>query len=659
MREKPRGAKMSKKTYYITTPIYYSSGSFHLGHCYTTVICDAIARFKRMDGYDVFYLTGTDEHGQKVQQKAEAAGVTPKAYVDKLYNQIVELWKVLDISYDKFIRTTDDYHEATVQKVYEKLLASGDIYKSQYEGWYCTPCESFWTESQLVDGKCPDCGREVRLQHEESYFFRLSKYQDRLIEFYEANPEFISPKSRMNEMINNFIKPGLKDLCISRTTFDWGVKLPFDEKHVAYVWIDALTNYVTALGYLQDDHTLYDKFWPADLHMVGKEIVRFHTIIWPAILMALDLPLPKKVYGHGWLLFGNDKMSKSKGNVVDPFVLCARYGTDVIRYFLLREIPFGSDGNYNNEALLIRTNADLVNDLGNLVSRTTAMITQYFDGAIPAPNAYTELDKELIALCESTLPKVRADIDNLSAPDALADIFKIVQRANKYIDETMPWALNKENNKERLATVMYVLAECIRFAATMLAPFIPTTAERIFEKLGQKTPTNFNNLKKFGDIKAGTKVTKGANLFNRIDVDKELKELDALAEKQDTASNTASKPAKQEQSEQQVEQISIEDFAKVQLRTAKVLSCEKVDKSDKLLVFQLQVGNEVRQVVSGIAQHYSPEYMVGKTVVLVANLKPAKIRGVESNGMILCAADDKNVIFVTPEKDVVSGKVVR
>ncbi|MCH5159604.1 MAG: methionine--tRNA ligase [Clostridiales bacterium] len=643
---------MTKKTYYITTPIYYSSGSFHLGHCYTTVICDAIARFKRMDGFDVFYLTGTDEHGQKVQQKAEAAGVTPKAYVDRLYDQIVELWKVLGISYDKFIRTTDNYHEATVQKVYEKLLASGDIYKSQYEGWYCTPCESFWTESQLVDGKCPDCGREVKLQKEESYFFRLSKYQDRLIKFYEQNPEFISPKSRMNEMINNFIKPGLKDLCISRTTFDWGVKLTFDEKHVAYVWIDALTNYITALGYLQDDHTLYDKFWPADLHMVGKEIVRFHTIIWPAILMALDLPLPKKVYGHGWLLFGNDKMSKSKGNVVDPIVLSNRYGADVIRYFLLREIPFGSDGNYNNEALLTRTNADLVNDLGNLVSRTTAMITQYFDGKVPAPNAYTELDRELITLCEGTLDKVRADIDNLSAPDALTDIFKIVQRANKYIDETMPWTLNKEGNKERLATVMYVLAECIRFAATLLTPFIPTTAATIFEKLGIKAPTNFNNLKKFGQLKVGTKVTKGANLFNRLDVAKELKELDAIAEQE----AKKSKPAKEEPKS---EQISIEDFAKVQLRTAKVLSCEKVEKSDKLLVFKLQVGDEVRQVVSGIAEHYTPEYMVDKTVVLVANLKPAKIRGVESNGMILCAADDKHVIFVTPEKDIDSGKVVR
>ena len=642
---------MNKKPFYITTPIYYSSGSFHLGHCYTTVICDAIARFKRMDGYDVFYLTGTDEHGQKVQQRAEKAGVTPKQFVDRLYEQITALWKKLDISYDKFIRTTDEYHEKTVQKIYEKLLASGDIYKSEYEGLYCTPCEAFWTESQLKDGKCPDCGRPVIKQKEESYFFRLSKYQDRLIKFYQENPEFISPRSRMNEMINNFIKPGLKDLCISRTTFDWGVKLPFDSKHVAYVWVDALSNYITALGYLQDDHSKFDKYWPADLHMVGKEIVRFHTVIWPALLMALGLPLPKKVYGHGWLLFGDDKMSKSKGNVVDPFFLADRYGVDAIRYFLLREIPFGSDGAYTNEALLVRINADLVNDLGNLVSRTTAMITQYFEGRIPAPNAYTELDKELINLCEATLDKVRKDMDGLSAPDALADIFKIVQRANKYIDETTPWTLNKQGNTERLATVMYVLAECIRFAATLLKPFITATSNVIFAKLGVNSPEDFAEITKFGVLQAGTKVDKGANLFNRIDVEKELKALDELAEKQNS-------DAKTEQTSPS-DIIDINDFAKVKLCTAKVLSCEKVAKSDKLLAFKLQVGDEIRQVVSGIAQYYQPEYMVGKTVVLVKNLKPAKIRGVESNGMILCAADGRSVVFVTPEKDIGSGKEVR
>lgn len=642
------------KTYYITTPIYYSSGDFHLGHCYTTIVCDALARFKRMSGFDVFYLTGTDEHGQKVAERAKAANVTPKQFVDKLYAQIIKLWKVLDISYDKFIRTTDDYHEKTVQKIYEILLEKGDIYKSEYEGLYCSPCESFWTESQLVDGKCPDCGREVKPMKEESYFFRLSKYQKRLEEFYAKNPAFISPKSRMNEMINNFIKPGLKDLCVSRTTFDWGVKLPFDTKHVAYVWIDALSNYITALGYLQEEDSLFRKYWPADLHMVGKEIVRFHTIVWPAILMALDLPLPKEVYGHGWLVMGSEKMSKSKGNVVvDPFVLVERYGLDAIRYFLLREIPFGSDGAYSNEALLIRTNADLVNDLGNLVSRTSAMIIKYFDGAVPKPDKYNDLDKEIIALCQETLAKVTKNMDALCVPEALQDVFKIVQRANKYIDENTPWTLAKDN-VPRLRTVLQVLSESLRFSATLLAPFIPSTAQKIYDKfsLGE-LPKSFDCISAFGKSMVGNKVNKGENIFDRLDIPKELKALDEIAQKKAGANKEA-------EAKLPKEQITIDDFAKVELCTAKVLSCEKVAKSDKLLVLQLEVGADTRQVVSGIAQYYTPEELVGKTVVLVKNLKPVVLRGVESHGMILFADNDgKDVIFVTPEKSIESGKTVR
>ena len=657
-----------KQKYYITTPIYYPSGNWHLGHCYTTVICDAIARFKRMDGFDVFFLTGTDEHGVKIEKRAAENNTTPKAFVDNLVDSIKDLWNVLGISFDKFIRTTDDYHVAAVQKIFKQLYDQGDIYKAEYEGMYCTPCESFWTESQLVDGKCPDCGRPVEKAKEESYFFRLSKYQDKLIELYKNNPEFISPKSRMNEMINNFIKPGVQDLCVSRTSFKWGIPVTFDDKHVIYVWIDALTNYITALGYGSNDDSLFKKYWPADIHMVGKEIVRFHTIIWPAILMALGVQMPKQVYGHGWLLIGGDKMSKSKGNVVDPFVLSDRYGVDAVRYFLLREVPFGSDGVYTNEALIARTNADLANDLGNLVSRTTAMITQYFGGVVPNNKAAEDIDRDLISLCESALGKVRADVEKLLIPESLGEIFRLIQRANKYIDETMPWVLAKDpEKKDRLGTVLYNLAETIRISAVLLAPFMPATAQNIFDRLQLgKLPNDFASVKKFGGLKSGGGVTKGDALFPRLDMKKELAELEKLAAEQQKSSadvkksnankNEAAAPTGKESGEK--EEITIDDFAKVQLATAKVVACEKVEKSDKLLKLTLDVGGESRTVVSGIAEHYTADYMVGKTVVIVKNLKPVKLRGILSEGMILCASNGKDVVFVSPEKEIESGSGV-
>ena len=638
-----------KQKYYITTPIYYPSGNWHLGHCYTTVICDAIARFRRMDGYDVFFLTGTDEHGVKIEKRAAENNTTPQAFVDKLVGDIKRLWEKLNISYDKFIRTTDDYHVKAVQKIFKRLYDQGDIYKAEYEGMYCTPCESFWTESQLVDGKCPDCGRPVEKAKEESYFFRLSKYQDRLIELYKNNPSFISPKSRMNEMINNFIKPGLQDLCVSRTSFKWGIPVTFDDKHVIYVWIDALTNYITALGYGGDDDSLFKKYWPADLHMVGKEIVRFHTIIWPALLMALGLELPKEVYGHGWLLIGGDKMSKSKGNVVDPFILSDRYGVDAVRYFLLREVPFGSDGVYTNEALITRTNADLANDLGNLVSRTTAMITQYFGGKVPAPTKAEEIDGELISMSVAALGKVRENVENLLIPESLSEIFRLIQRANKYIDETMPWALAKDpNQRERLATVLYNLAEVIRASAVLISPFMPDTAQKIYDHLCLgKLPSDFESVKTFGGLPVGGDVVKGEALFPRRDVKKELAELEKLAESAD-----------KKEEKKDGEYITIDDFSKVKLAAAKVLTCEKVEGSDKLLKMTLDAGGETRVVVSGIARHYSPEYMVGKTVVIVKNLKPAKLKGITSEGMILCASDGKDVVFVSPEKEVAPGSEV-
>jgi len=522
---------MAKKPFYITTPLYYSSGKLHLGHCYTSVTCDSIARMKRKDGYDVFFLTGTDEHGQNIAKRAEEKGLTPKAFVDGLYHDITDLWQLMKVSYDKFIRTTDDYHEEAVKKIFTKLYEKGDIYKAEYEGWYCSPCESFWTESQLEDGKCPDCHREVSRAKEESYFFRLSKYADKLLELYESNPEFLQPKSRVNEMVNNFIKPGLQDLAVSRTSVTWGVPVPFDQRHSIYVWIDALANYITALGYGNDDQTLFEKYWPADVHMMAKEIVRFHSIIWPALLMALDIPVPKHVYGHGWLLFGGDKMSKSKGNVVDPYFLVGRYGLDAIRYYLLREVPFGNDGVFTVKALLNRYNDDLCNSLGNLVSRTIAMIEKNFEGKVPSiPTTYDGLDKEIKDLAESTLDKVRVAVDGFNIPQALTEIMALVYRANKYIDETTPWVLAKDpDQKQRLGEVLYVLAETLRFVAVLISPFLPDTAQSIFDKLSLgQVPDDFDSIKDFGGLKQDTLVTKGQNLFERIKVEEELKKLDEL-----------------------------------------------------------------------------------------------------------------------------------
>lgn len=641
---------MKKKTYYITTPIYYPSGNWHLGHSYTTVCCDAIARYKRMSGFDVFYLTGTDEHGQKIEKKALEAGKTPKQFVDERVADIKKLWQLLDISYDKFIRTTDDYHVKAVQKIFKKLYDNGDIYKSTYKGKYCTPCESFWTESQLVDGKCPDCGREVTDAEEESYFFRLSKYQDRIKKLL-TETDFLQPQTRVNEMVNNFLKEGLTDLAVSRTSFKWGIPVEFDPGHVVYVWVDALSNYITALGYGSDDDSLYKKYWPADLHMVGKEIVRFHTIIWPAILMALGEPLPKKVYGHGWLLLGGDKMSKSKGNVVDPYILAERYGVDAIRYYLLREIPFGSDGSYTNEEFIGLINKDLCNDLGNLARRTLAMSRQYFGGKVTDKGENGEGDEEFIAAINSLRARTDEAIDKINPSKALEEIFAVIDKANKYIDLTRPWVLAKENARARLERVMYNLLEALRVCSTMLLPFIPTSPARILDGLGVEKPDDFEKAL-YGAVKS-YETHEIEVLFPRIDVEKELKEMEKLAEE----ANKPAAPA--EEKKEEIPEISADEFFRTRLVVGKILTCEKVEKADKLLKSTVDLGNgDVRTILSGIAKYYTPEEMVGKSVVVVANLAPRKIRGIESRGMLLCAATDDKLCLVAPEKDAEAGTEV-
>lgn len=646
---------MSKETFYITTPIYYPNDNLHIGHTYTTIAADVLKRFKKVQGYDTYFVTGTDEHGQKIQESAHKAGMEPKEYVDKIVASVKELWETLEIDYDSYVRSTDDEHIKNVQEIFKQLQDSGDIYKDVYKGHYCTPCEAYWTDSQLVDNMCPDCGREVEYREEESYFFRLSKYQDKLLKFYEENPDFILPIERKNEMINNFFKEGLDDLSVSRKALEWGVPVPGDEDHTIYVWIDALSCYLTGIDYKNDEEK-FNKYWPASVHLMSKEIVRFHVIIWPAILMALGLELPKQVFAHGWILFEDTKMSKSKGNVIYPEPIIERYGSDVLKYFVLREFNFGSDGSFSMDKLVQRMNSDLSNDLGNLVSRTIQMVSKYRDGIVPEAKDENEIDKDLKEMASSCKSKVEDSIDKFAFNKALADIWAFISRTNKYIDETEPWVLAKdEENSGRLDTVLYNLIESIRIISQLIEPFMHNTSKLINEQISVEGFT-WEDSETFGLYKAGTKVERGENLFPRLDIEAEVEEL----KKTNKELFETRQAARSENSKEKEEKISIDDFDKVKIRAGKVLACENHPDADKLLVFQIDFGNEKRQIVSGIRKHYKAEDLVGKTVIAVTNLEPVKLRGVESSGMILSAEDEEgNLSVLTTLGDIEAGAGVK